>query len=202
MKMEIFVFATLFAAPSVASSATITVSAYIDGLSSLVFHGDTVHWHHTAWAAPGRWNDNDLPTTINGHDWIPTWPALGRNDFCDCDSSSISGLFPALPLGPTTFTLDPLNSPGPVTILEQPSSINGYSLVVEFDDYSRGGASWYNIELTYSAVPLPASAWLFGTALSALALRARERRQQLQAKGPLDRSFLRHRSGRSPSSAG
>lgn len=176
MKQQIFLAASLLLGSSVASSATITISAYIDGLSSLVFQGDTVYWHHTDFAAPGRWDGNDLSTVINGYDWIPTWPFEGRNDSCNCDSSSISGLFSALPSSPITVTLNSLGSPGPVTILEQPNPLNNYSLVVQFDDNNRGGASWYNVELSYTAVPLPAGAWLFGTALSVLGFIAKRKR--------------------------
>jgi len=175
MKKEIFLAASLIIGSSGASSATIAVSAYIDGISSLVFQGDTVHWYHTDFAAPGRWNDNDFATIVNGVDWLPNWPSAGRNDFCNCDSSSISGLFPALPASAITVSLSALDSPGPVTILEQPNSLNGYSLVVKFDDYYRGGASWYNVELSYPSVPLPAGAWLFGTALSSLAILVRKK---------------------------
>ena len=168
MRKELLLSAALAALSSSAISATINVSAYIDGVSSLVFQGDTVYWHHSAFAAPGRWSGNDFPTTINGNDWTPVWPEEGRNDFCDCDSSSSSGLFEAIPSSAQIVTLDSLDSPGPVTILEQPSSSNDYKLIVEFDDYNRGGASWYNIKLTYSEVPLPAGAWLFGSALVSL----------------------------------
>lgn len=171
MKNRHFLSAILIAASSIASSSTITVSAYIDGISSLVIQGDKVHWHHSDWAAPGRWDGNNFPTTINGVDWVPIWPSEGRNDFCNCDSSSISGLLSALPASDITVTLNQLDSPGLVTILEQPTLSNDYSLTVQFDDYYRGGASWYNIELSYPAVPLPASVWLFGTALSFIGLR-------------------------------
>jgi hypothetical protein len=173
MKKEIFLLLVLIIVSPIVSAATVTVSAYIDGVSSLVIQGDTVHWHHSDWAAPGRWDENDYPTTINGINWTPTWPSEGSNESCNCDSSSISGLFTALPASAITVHLNSLNSPGQVTILEQPSLSNGYSLIIQFDDYYRGGASWYNIELSYPAVPLPASMWLFGSALSLLSIKSR-----------------------------
>lgn len=174
MKKEIFLSAVLIVASSIASASTITASAYIDGISSLIIQGDTIHWHHSDWAVPGRWDGNDFPTTINGFDWTPTWPSEGRNDFCNCDSSSITGLFSTLPASAITVTLNSLNSPGLVTILAQPNLLNGYSLVVQFDDYYRGGASWYNIELSYPAVPIPAGVWLFSSALFLLGISARK----------------------------
>lgn len=175
MKTELLLGASLLLCSSLVSAESITVSAYVDGTSALIFQGDTVHWHHTAWAAPGRWDGNDYATMINGIDWVPEWPATGRNDFCDCDSSSISGLFTALPHSATTVSLEALDARGPVTILEQPDVLNDFRLVVQFDDFYFGGASWYDVKLTSSPVPLPAGIWLLSGALSALGV-ARARR--------------------------
>lgn len=59
-----------------------------------------------------------------------------------------------------------LDSPGYVSILEQPTALNEYRLVVESNDDYRGGLSWYNVEMSYSEVPIPGAAWLFGSGLA------------------------------------
>ena len=49
---------------------TLAIRAFIDGRSNLVLSGDSMTWHHLEFAAPGRWNSNDFPTTVNGVDWL------------------------------------------------------------------------------------------------------------------------------------
>jgi len=58
---------------------SIRIKAYIDGISDLVFKGNTVYWHHRNWAVPGRHDENDYPTTINDIQWHPKWPEEKKN---------------------------------------------------------------------------------------------------------------------------
>ena len=68
---------------------SLNIRAYIDGRSQLILQGNTVHWHHIDFVAPGRWGA-DEPTYLNGLGWHPIWPDVPNpeNGGCGCDSSS------------------------------------------------------------------------------------------------------------------
>ncbi len=154
----------------VASAGIIEISAFIDGKSELIIEDSTMYWHHSAFAAPGRWSNNDHPTIVNGVSWQPTWPLAGRNDFCDCESSSITGILPPLS-GLTDISLNIASGRGPVSLLEAPSPLNGHRMEIEFDDYYYGGATWYNIEILYTEAPESNSALLLALGLCGLLFR-------------------------------
>jgi len=145
----------------------------------LKIQGDTVWWEHHEWAAPGLWEHGPvappLPTRINGNDWYPYWATLGPYGFCPPDSNcnyssnTVSGLLPALAAKDQTLQLVLLDARTPV-LVDNPSAANGYTASILFDD-EFAGAEWYRVALTYetSAVPVPAAAWLFGSAIAAMA---------------------------------
>ena len=88
---------------------SLTIRAYIDGYSQLVIQGSNVYWHHIRAAAPGRLSLVDEPSYLNGAEWYPVWPNIpdAENRDCNCDSSAVSDLIPALPENPCMkrFTL-------------------------------------------------------------------------------------------------
>ncbi len=171
---HILTILTLSLFASTASAGIINITAFIDGTSELVIEDDTMFWHHSAWAAPGRWSGNDYPTTVNGIEWLPEWPVAGRNDFCDCDSSSITGLFPALS-ELSDISLSLISGRGTVSLLDSPSSSNNHRMEIEFDDYYFGGAEWYEIEISYYSVPEPSSLFLLSAGLMGLVLRRKRK---------------------------
>jgi hypothetical protein len=126
----------------------ITVEAFIDGRSRLVFRKKTAYWHHLDFAAPGRWGA-DLPTVINGVEWFPVWPDVpdAENRFCDCASDVFKGVEPGVHRAAAPVELRIRQGRGAVTVLEQPSKENDDTLVVEFDDNPFEGATTYLIEL-------------------------------------------------------
>jgi hypothetical protein len=131
---------------NVAVSFYLHVRAYIDGVSHLIVKGDTVTWHHMEFDAPGRWDGHNDPTYINETEWYPSWPDLptASNINCNCDSSTLSGIFPALPAEEQIVTVN-LNQGYMVSIVQQPKASNEYTLIIEFNDAAPGGASWYDI---------------------------------------------------------
>ncbi len=130
-------------------TATLNVRAYIDGRSRLLVQGDTVHWHHLEWTAPGRPDGANEPTYLNGGAWYPTWPDIPNpeNRNCDCDSSTYVGI-PPLAMQDQSASLDIVQARDSVTIIQQPNAVNGYTLIVEVNDLS-GGADWYEIDIDY-----------------------------------------------------
>ena len=126
------------------------VSAYIDGRSRLILQGDTVHWHHLDFAAPGRLDFVNEPTFLNGEAWFPTWPDVpnAENRDCNCDSSTFKGP-PPLAAKPQAVELSVVQARNTVSIVQHPDQSNNHTLIVEFDDNPPGGADWYRIALTY-----------------------------------------------------
>jgi hypothetical protein len=145
-------------------TATLSVRAYIDGSSYLVIQGDVVYWHHTGSDAPGRTSGPYQPTYLNGEAWYPSWPDVpdSRNRDCDCHSSTYVGIPYLAPRG-QVVSLGIVQARHRVTIIQQPSVANGYTLIVDFDDGPPPSADWYEITLTYlasespTATPIPGS---------------------------------------------
>ncbi len=129
---------------------TLNVRAYIDGVSDLLFKGNTVFWHNLNYAAPGRWSGHDEPTYLNGVAWQPVWPDKPdkENRDCNCDSSSYTVVAP-LAAQEQTVGLEVVEARGIVDIIEQPDKTHDYTLIVLFDDSAPNGAAWYEINLTY-----------------------------------------------------
>jgi hypothetical protein len=127
----------------------IRVQALVDGRSQLVLQGDTARWHHFDFAAPGRLGFANAPTTIDGVDWYPQWPDIpdAENRECNCSSDVFAGLNPPLPQTDVVVSVIPVQARGPVSIVQPPTSQNGYTLIVEFDDNAPPGAVWYVIDI-------------------------------------------------------
>jgi hypothetical protein len=126
----------------------IHVKAEIDGRSRLVFQGNTVRWEHYDFGLPGLWGPEEDPTVINGVEWLPLWESLHRRKPIRSDVLQLPTF-----LAPesATFSVQVLQGPGTVTIHEQPSSGNGYSLVVEFYDRKHEGLHEYSVQLLDTA---------------------------------------------------
>lgn len=140
-------------APTTASLPTaLKVRAYIDGRSQLIIQGNTVYWHHLDFEAPGRWEygGGSKPTYLNQDAWEPTWPDIpdATNQDCNCDSSSYEGI-PNLAKTGQAVWLDVIQGRGAVYIIQQPSTTNNYTLIVELDDNPFDGAAWYEVDLGY-----------------------------------------------------
>ncbi len=137
---------------------TIEINAFIDGRSQLILRGNTAQWHHFDFAAPGRHNNTNYPTTINGVDWYPVWPDIPdpENRGCNCFSDVFAGVVPALPAKPLEIELqivsvvhpdDPGEPAGPVTIVQSPTRDNNFTVIVEFNDNSSIGPAFYDVKL-------------------------------------------------------
>lgn len=168
----LLVSALLLLPAGIVSAATANVSARVDGLSELVLSGNTVRWHHVSFTPPGD-------TTINGVVWTPT----GLSSFCNCDSDPYTGLVPPLIQRTTGYSVVKNAGRGPVTIVETPSSLNGWALRIRIDDEEPGGDDLYDIDVTYPAasdpVVVPAASMpalaLLGGLLAAAGLRVLRR---------------------------
>lgn len=170
MKMKLFII-LLAAVPVTACSlitqstqvpTTLSIRAYIDGKSQLIITGDALYWHHLDFDAPGRWESGEVrqPTFLNRVTWEPTWPDIptSTNDFCNCNSSIYRGI-PNLARTDQRIWMDIVQGRGRLFVIQQPNAANSYTLILEMDDNTFGGADWYEVNLNYiisrsEAVPI------------------------------------------------
>jgi hypothetical protein len=129
---------------------TLRVEAWLDGRSRLVFHGNSVHWHHLEFAAPGRELFVNKPTLVDRVEWFPTWPDIpnAENRDCDCDSSSYDTLPIHIPMAPTTTTVTPIAVRAQPSVIQQPSAENGWTLIVELSDVGSAGSFEDIVDIT------------------------------------------------------
>jgi hypothetical protein len=121
-----------------------TISADIDGLSTLHIVGHRAWWTHAKEAAPGLHNGSRLPTRIGRWSWFPGWPAAGENRDCGCKSSVFEGVYPALPRSGSAITFAKVNCREKCT----GTAANGQATIV-FDDVQEMGDAQYTVRLTY-----------------------------------------------------
>lgn len=161
-----------------AAAYELEVSAWIDGYSQLLIQGSTVQWHNLSWNVPGKEDGHNDPTNLTTADmgvyaWYPSWPG---GTAWDQWSDQFSGL--DKPLSTTVAQTVGFTAVAPrenAFISQHPSAINGYQLIVDFDDHNSGGAAWYTVRLNYTPVPLPGTLALLGPGLLGLAVFGRRR---------------------------
>lgn len=137
------------------------VQAHIDGRDQLIIRDDTLQWHHFDFAAVGRHVGANSPTIINGisgagFEWIPEWPLPPPDEIrFEAFSSVLAGIIDPLPADGSLWQIDKLFGRGSASIVEQPTSSNGFGLVVEFNDNPQGGSTFYGIQLSRGPVGVP-----------------------------------------------
>lgn len=165
-----------------ADTVTLTISSWIDGKDILFIHGDTLTWRYVSYWPVGNpysdgnpyigYNETQISISVNGGpastvDWYPEFSrasTLSSPNPDECTSlqcrpsvytDAYTGLFPALPDDAGAVGLTVLSGRELLTIRRQPSSSDGYHLVVEFNDSIDGGAALYSAQLTYSVSSIP-----------------------------------------------
>ena len=143
-------------------AGTFHFRAWIDGSDYVYLQnaGGKVWYEHLLYIYPGEQSpyseSSPAPTTVNGVDWIPIWDknAQKSNTY---QSSSLenypSGEWSALEVTKVTNSSDETQSRGPISILDYPSSANGYTAKILLNDDTGSivyrGAAWYEFELSW-----------------------------------------------------
>ncbi len=123
----------------------LTILSLIDGSDILKIRGSEVWFEHRNFVLPGKWASDveatgDEPTYINSEAWVPKWS--GTISLPYTAKSSL------LPQGAQfDVRLVTPQDRGSVTILEEPSAQNSFTLSILLDDDLPAGAAWYQVEI-------------------------------------------------------
>jgi probable HAF family extracellular repeat protein len=136
-----------------AAAYELKVKAWIDGESQLVIQKNTVYWHNLSWSAPGyEAQAKPLPTYLTTAQmgtvaWHPT--SWSNGTLGDTTSASFTKMKLPLAAAGQTVKVTPISVRGNLTIAQQPTVANNYTLILDFDDTSLGGADWYEVSLEF-----------------------------------------------------
>ena len=141
-----------------ASTITVEVRDWQDGRDDLILQGNTIKWQHFDYNVPGVEAGHNDPTWItttvdgttqlNNYAWYPTWPG----DFSD----PFTGLAPSL-AGATLQKFEIIQARNSAVLSQPPGTGNGFTTVVSLDDDPVSSADYYDVKMTYSTVPEPAT---------------------------------------------
>ncbi|MHA2248865.1 MAG: fibronectin type III domain-containing protein [Candidatus Kariarchaeaceae archaeon] len=124
--------------------------SYIDGLDQIRLQGNKLWIDHKEYQLPGRlfYPDENFPTYVNGFEWYPNWPYEDPREQT-CDALIGKTLIPEMNW---EYSLSPIavRDEGSVSILENPSQLNNFTLIIEIDDINEGAAFWYEFNITRS----------------------------------------------------
>ena len=168
----LLILVVLFALATYAKAATIvvTVTALIDGRDQLILQNNTMQWHHFDYAAVGRHEGRNEPTTISLTvdgvakmsllEWIPMWSAPPPNELNGLNiySSVFNQLLPGTPQEASTTSLSILEGSQSVSFIQRPLAINNYTSIIEFNDNAPLGSQFYTVQVVYRTVPEPSVA--------------------------------------------
>jgi prepilin-type N-terminal cleavage/methylation domain-containing protein len=137
--------------------ATIHIEVSIDYFDELHIGPNVIFWNHRGAGLPGLYphpEGKDHYTHINGTKWLPKWNDIGDGIHGPSQKSKKfnTEMFKWLSKS-TDLEFEVVEATGrwkkPV-VLAKPSSSNGSTLVVEFDDRPPDGSGWYTIKFNVS----------------------------------------------------
>ena len=123
----------------------VTILSLIDGSDVLKIRGNELWFEHRNFVLPGKWagdfdESGDEPTYVNNEAWAPKW-----NGGVSLPYAAKTRLLPEGSQVDVRFVTP--QDRGTVTILEQPSAQNNFTLSILLDDDLANGAAWYQVEL-------------------------------------------------------
>ena len=136
---------------------SVTVTAYVDGISDLHLKGNQIWWDNIAYAVPGRWGypgaGNDKPTVVQvsndfggatqSYDWYP-WSSTTSTGKLISSPYSLGALPSNFVI--TTATITSKVGRGSINLTTAPTS-NNREAVIRFDDASPLAADFYTVNL-------------------------------------------------------
>lgn len=136
---------------------TMTFTVCIDGRDELIVQGNTLKWQYLDFEPVGASSncpDNTtlISTALNGTPvmnsvpWLPLYPTTPI--FSGELTLPFTSLSPGLPSSPMTATLTVLQARDSLTMTEFPSSANGGTMILDFNDDPSPGAAIYSGKVT------------------------------------------------------
>ena len=145
------------------TTTTFKVDAYIDGRDLLYIKDNTMQWKHLSYQAVGKWNGHNEPTKISSWlegtpdmvnvEWYPDWP---QGTYNGKFSSVFTGLSPVLPSEDMTVTIINQTTRVYISIFQQPTLANDYTLILDFNDNTAGGPYWNSVTFDVLTANVPA----------------------------------------------
>jgi hypothetical protein len=123
----------------------VTILSLIDGSDVLKIRGNELWFEHRNFELPGKWVDHfeasgNEPTYINTEAWVPKW-----NGNVSLPYLAKARLLPEGSQFDARFVTP--QDRGSVTVLQQPSAQNNFTLSILLDDDFAIGAAWYQVEV-------------------------------------------------------
>jgi Ca2+-binding RTX toxin-like protein len=156
--------------PLPGNALEIRVRALIDGRDRLKIDDGFLSWQHFDNVVVGWWDGSNyvnLPTYVEVRAgdallyqtaWTPQWPTLSPDPL---RSPGVSSRLDLRQFGDfsrdATMAMTTLSARNSVSIVEAPSTANGWAGLVEFDDNPPSASDWYEISLTFSGAEQPLS---------------------------------------------
>jgi len=152
---------------------TYTVTTCIDGQDHLILNSSGLQWQYNSFTPVGiaRSDCTTTPTsissTLNGASILtnavfnPVFP--GGSNPVPGALSQVFVLSPTFPTSISAVSLTVLMGRESLTISQMPSTANGETLILDFNDNSTGGAALYSAKVTVTgtnAVPEPCAGFL------------------------------------------
>lgn len=127
----------------------VTIQALVDGRDLIYIHGNKICIQHLLNQFIGKYNDSNIPVSINGKEqWHPTWNEAISDEY------TFSNEVPALP---TSGEWNESNMKvkyvttglGNVEVVKYPNAENNYTLIIKADDHLPSGAHWYFFDIDW-----------------------------------------------------
>ena len=117
------------------------IKVYLDDRDVVKVSGKQLWYEHQSGSFPGKWNNHDDPTYVNGREWVPMWEGMTSKPYDRLTP-------PFRPPSDSQVKIAHKEGRGSVSILEQPTKENNQTLSLQFED-PTGGAAWLEVVISW-----------------------------------------------------
>lgn len=133
--------------------------ALIDGKDELILQGEQIWYHHYYTQLPGKFNEENVSTVIDNHEWFPEFPmgedegdSITVGELIKLDKMKVEFIIENIKIQDYDPNEDPVveRSSNLVYISQQPLEENEFTLKIMIDDEEPSGAAWYAFSIVYA----------------------------------------------------